>query len=622
MVNLSQYCGWMGAIQEFLDVAKVDWIAGLKQQHLNALNLPFDQSQVTAWSNCFEVLQDKLPDLMQSSPSAGTWTLIFEYVLPRERGRRPDLVLLTEENIFVLEFKDFSMPLQAHIDQVAAYVRDLSNYQAESHGRKIYPLLVLTKAKNYLEVSDEVIIVSSETLVKEILDRSEQNGNGKIDPDKWVIADYSPLPFLVTAARQIFQHEHLPFIKRAQSAGIPETISQLLAIADLAQTKMENHLALVTGVPGAGKTLVGLQFVYEHFQNQAGRRAAVFLSGNGPLVQVLQHALKSSIFVQDVHNFLVQYGGNRTNSPEENIFIFDEAQRAWDAQRVSEKRGHSASEPEDFLRIGEKKSWSFLIGLVGEGQEIYLGEESGLAQWNTALAKMKKSWVVHCPPKLSNIFASAKRVESTDALNLDMSLRSHIADDLQSWVRALLNSQLSEAQTLSQKIYQQSFDLYLTRNIEAARRYTFARYLSHEDKRFGFLASSKAKVLGKYGVHNEYQYTSNLRVGPWYNDPPGSPNSCCQLKDVATEFACQGLELDFPIICWGDDLTWHNGRWVSPPSGPRSKAINPHQLRLNSYRVLLTRGRDGMIIYVPPESLLDSTYRAFLESGIRELMRS
>jgi DUF2075 family protein len=377
---------------------------------------------------------------------------------------------------------------------------------------------------------------------------------------------------------------------------------------------------LVTGVPGAGKTLVGLQFVYEnHFHQNESGRAAVFLSGNGPLVKVLQYALRSSVFVQDVHGFLKQYGGAQLRQPEEHIWVYDEAQRAWDAERVREKRGHLASEPEDFLRIGERMgSWALMVGLIGEGQEIHLGEEAGLMQWNAALAAMERPWSVHCPTKIAALFPAAARVEADDALDLTTSLRSHLAEDVQQWVSHLLGGQLAQATRIADRIAQQGFDMYVTRDLEASKRYVQERYLGQQDKRYGLLASSKAKNVGTYGVHNEYNFTKNLREGAWYNDPPSSLRSCCQLHDVATEFACQGLELDFPIVAWGSDLTWQDGAWHSLPQ-PRSQAHNPHMLRVNSYRVLLSRGRDGFIVFMPDELAMKSTYEAVVRAGLRIL---
>jgi DUF2075 family protein len=404
------------------------------------------------------------------------------------------------------------------------------------------------------------------------------------------------------------------------SAGIPQTIAELIRIAKLAQSKNELHLALVTGVPGAGKTLVGIQLVYEnHLDTSDLRNNAVFLSGNGPLVKVLQHALKNSIFVHDVHGFLKDYGGSTAKIPHEHIWVYDEAQRAWDAERVNEKRGHATSEPEDFLKLAERmNSWALMVALIGEGQEIHLGEESGLPQWNDALAVMKKSWIVHCPEKIANHFTAAGNVEKNSVLDLSITLRSHLAEDVAQWIKALLDGDLMSARTLAERVASQGFDVYITNDISVATNYVKERYQGQEDKRYGLLASSKAKNLPAWGIHNEYNYTKNMREGPWYNDPPSSFNSCCALRDVATEFSCQGLELDFPIVCWGNDFMWE-GIWKSPPA-KRSKAKDPHQLRVNSYRVLLTRGRDGFIVFVPNEIGMRSTYEALKGAGVREMM--
>jgi hypothetical protein len=433
-----------------------------------------------------------------------------------------------------------------------------------------------------------------------------------------LLSDYVPLPNLVEAARTIFRHEPLPQIRRAQSAGIPETIAELLRIADEAQNRQERHLALVTGVPGAGKTLVGLQFVYSsHFEGAS--RTAVFLSGNGPLVKVLQHALKSSVFVQDVHGFLKTYGGSRRHQPEEHIWVYDEAQRAWDAERVQGKRGHSASEPEDFLRIGVRMNgWAMMVGLIGEGQEIHLGEEAGLGQWNQAIAAAGGNWTVHCPTKLAQMFPAAKAVCMRNQLDLTASLRSHLAEDVQTWVRHLLDGNLTAAAQTAGAVRGQGFEMYATREIEVAKRYVRERYAGNHDKRYGLLASSKAKNLEQHGIHNGFNFTKVLKEGPWYNDPPDSRLSCCALHDVATEFACQGLELDFPIVAWGNDLTWNETRWVSPPQ-PRFQARDPHSLRLNSYRVLLSRGRDGFVVFVPDEPGMTATYTALIRAGLRAL---
>jgi hypothetical protein len=184
----------------------------------------------------------------------------------------------------------------------------------------------------------------------------------------------------------------------------------------------------------------------------------------------------------------------------------------------------------------------------------------------------------------------------------------------------LLNGELEEAREKAQSIRGASFNLYVTRDLDAAKTYVRTRYDGNIDSRFGLLASSKAKTLPEFGMDGSFQATRRFRAGPWYNDPPSSPQSCCQLRAVATEFACQGLELDFPIVGWDSDLLWNGTAWASKAG--RTKARDPHKLRINSYRVLLTRGRDGMMIFVPNISLLDSSYSALVEAGCAEFVQT
>ncbi len=611
---------WSGVVAQFLLVEEPIWLTALEEHHRRSMLENPSSQQREAWRTCFAVLREQFQALVAREPSAATWHVIFEYELPRERGRRPDVLLLAGSSILVLEFKDFARALQAHIDQVAAYARDLSQYHSRSHDRPCHPILVLTQAGR-VATSDGPVWVTGPAELPAVIERFAAESTGDpIDGEVWLDGDYAPLPSLVQAARIIFRDEPLPSIRRAQSAGIPQTLDSLVSAARSARERGELHVALVTGVPGAGKTLVGLQFVYlDHFGDDLGRRTAVFLSGNGPLVKVLQHALKSSAFVQDVHGFLKRYGGTQTRLPEEHVWVYDEAQRAWSADRVSEKRGHWASEPEDFLRLAERlNSWAFVVGLIGEGQEIHLGEEGGLSQWNDAIQAGRRPWHVHCPPKLAPIFSAAVSVTEEGRLDLSASLRTHLAEDVQHWVRLVLAGRLDEARALVDSIRDQGFDLYVTRDLDSAKQYVRERYRGQEDKRYGLLASSKAKNLPAHGVMNDYSFTKRLKEGPWFNDPPDSRFSCCQLRDVATEFACQGLELDFPIIAWGSDLRWVEGGWKSPNS-KRSKARDPHQLRVNSYRVLLTRGRDGLVIFVPDETDMMSTYDAIVRAGVQVL---
>ncbi|MCL5735368.1 MAG: DUF2075 domain-containing protein [Actinobacteria bacterium] len=619
-------CGWHGTVAEFLSAGQGDLLDALRMRHLKVMGMPPDGSQMEAWRGERAILQAALREIVVRAPRAKEWPIIFEYELPRERGRRPDVVILTGSQVIVLEFKETASLLLAHVDQVAAYARDLRHYHAASHDKLVDPVLVLTRCPGERLGPDsrrdmgEVAVVNPQGLLAVIAALERRSPDEPIDAEGWLNADYSPLPSLVSAARSIFEHEPLPQIKKAQSAGIPDTIATLVAAANQARARQQLHLAMITGVPGSGKTLVGLQFVYEnHFGDTGSQRSAVFLSGNGPLVEVLQYALRSRVFVQDVHGFLKQYGGESSRTPEEHIWVYDEAQRAWDAKRVLEFRGHDRSEPEDFLHIGSRKgSWALMVGLIGEGQEIHLGEEAGLKQWNDAIAKMYDSWTVHCPRKIADIFESADRLSISESLDLDMSLRTHLAEDVQGWVQDLLDGRLDASAAHAEAMEKQGFRLYLTRDLQRATRYVRERYRSEQDKRYGLLGSSKGR-LNPFGIPTDYQSTKRLRVGPWYYDDPSTAKSCCQLDSAATEFQCQGLELDLPIVGWGADLHWNGRSWQSLPQR-RSRAHDPQKLRLNSYRVLLTRGRDGLVLYVPDGGeAFDEDFAALETAGGRGL---
>lgn len=613
--------GWSGSLSD-LALGDSAEIVALLAEHYCGLNAEEPSgSHVQAWRSSLEAAGSAARWLADRKPEAAGWSVVFEYELPRERGRRPDMVLLAGDTLVVVEFKGYAEAMPAHVDQVEAYVRDLGDYHAGSHGRRIVPVLCLTASHRPLAQDGETIITSGDYLGEALmLATSEAASENAIDPQTWLNADYQPLPSLVAAARIIFEHEELPHIRRAESAGIPETIAVLDRVADKARLDGESHLVLVTGVPGAGKTLVGLQFVYEsHFGDSDGQQA-VFLSGNGPLVKVLQHTLKSRVFVQDVLGFLRSYGGTRASLPAEHIWVFDEAQRAFDAEMAQEKRGEPISEPEDFLRLGERlDSWALMVGLIGEGQEINRGEEAGIAQWNDALGVMEKPWAVHCPPSLAGVFSNAASVAIEPRLSLDTTLRSHRAEQIHEWVALLLDGRLGECKTLSNVLINQGFEMYVTRDVEAARLYARERYAGMRDARYGLLASSKARNLMDYGFMNEYQFTKNMRVGPWFADDPSSSYSCCALRDTATEFQCQGLELDMPIIGWGHDLWWTGSMW---DCSTRYKVKNPRQIRLNAYRVLLTRGRDGFIVFVPPEPKYTPVFDALVEAGCPTLSRT
>jgi hypothetical protein len=524
------------------------------------------------------------------------------------------VIVLGPNKIFVFEFKQDPVLHRSSLDQVAAYARDLAEYHSQSHGIQVAPYLIPTKSNDKHEFRDVVTIISPDKIASMLDGEADSD---PIDLAQWLEGDYAPLPTLIAAAKMIFSNERLPAIKRAESYGVAKAVQRLKEIVKNSELNSERALAFVSGVPGAGKTLVGLQFVYEESDQDS---QAIFLSGNGPLVEVLRDALKSKAFVSDLHAYIKSYG-TTSKIPKQHIIVFDEAQRAWDSSNMLLKKGVSASEPELLIGIGEKiPNWTALVGLIGHGQEIHTGEEGGIAGWFEAVnsSHATSDWKIFTPPRFTKEFPN-KSVTEYEELDLNHTLRSKQAENLHDWVNSVLTGKLAEASRLSQRIWTQNFPIFITRDLDEAKTYVAERFKGEASKRYGILASSKDQVLPNYGIQNGFHQTKQVKNAKWYNANLGEKGSCCNMEEVVTEFGCQGLEIDMAIVAWGNDYLWDGTSWIMRKMRTRIPQLDPHQLRLNSYRVLLTRSREGMIIFLPPLPEFDATENALLAAGARIL---
>ncbi|KAA1419214.1 DUF2075 domain-containing protein [Nocardioides humilatus] len=608
--------GWAGRVEEFLGCAAEVVLETLNRHLIALLGHPASASQREAWREEEAILREVLRSLANTRPAIMLWGLVLEYELHLEGGRRPDAVLHTGERLFVIEFKQAALATQAAIDQVNAYARDLGEYHKASHTLDVVPVLALTRASETSGGTHTAIV--SPPQLGELLAAEEGGESETPHFESWLRSPYEPLPTLVEAARLIFAEQPLPRIRRAESAGIPEAVALLAEIAHEAERTSSRVLALVAGVPGAGKTLAGLQLVYDRL---AQDRSAVFLSGNGPLVQVLRDALKNKHFVQDLHAFVTTFGTS-TRPPQHHIIVFDEAQRAWDRGYMNWHGRGDGSEPDVLVQVGERlDGWCTLVGLVGDGQEIHSGEEAGLAQWAEAIrAYATDGWEIHAPPRMGDQFQGLDVIEHPE-LDLTVSLRSHRAETLHAWVADLLAGDFAAGSARAQEIDDSGFAMYVTRDLSAAKNYLSDRYGSTEGSRVGVLASSRTqRFLPPHGVDSSWPATKKVNFGHWYNRDAGEPRAGSNLDEVVTEFGCQGLELDMPLIAWGDDVRWMGSSWEVKVGRPRYRQEDPRQLRLNAYRVLLTRGRDGFVVFVPDDPLLDATHKALLAGGVRPLL--
>jgi hypothetical protein len=390
--------GWESDFPDFADASSID--VRKKLRHFVSDATP---EQERAWSSSIPQLQDEVEEVLVRNQLARNYSAILEYELPME-SRRPDALLLVGGGILVIELKGKLEPSQADIDQAAAYARDLQCYHRDCEDRPVVPVLIPTRAHGYVR-QEGVVHIAGPDALDQLVEQITDLDLPAIDRADFLDESaYRPLPTLVKAARELLLKGELRRINRAWAATRPAVEGIQRIVHEAARTKTR-HLILVTGLPGAGKTLVGLQTVHAHYLDDLAvdrgdgkpTAPAVFLSGNGPLVQVLQYELKSAggdgkTFVRDVKNYVKTYSSNRKKIPTEHVLVYDEAQRAFDAAMVKVTHKHDAvtahdkSEPELFVEFADRvPEWCVVIGLIGTGQEIHVGEEAGIGQWRKAV---------------------------------------------------------------------------------------------------------------------------------------------------------------------------------------------------------------------------------------------
>lgn len=451
----------------------------------------------------------------------------------------------------------------------------------------------------------QVYLASQNSLHKLINELTKRSSNNAITADQFLAGTYQPSPSMLEAARAILNNEDLPRIQAVDSSNFDDVYSTLQSVIEEARKTNTHHLILVSGEPGAGKTFLGLKTAH-------ATPNSVYLSGNDPLVEVLQDTLNNKTFVQSLYGYkrdYLQHG----KTPHEQIIVFDEAQRAWDAQAVDNSllkvrlEPLNLSEPDIIVQITKhNKPWSVVIGLIGDGQEIHLGEESGLGLWNTAI--QNQGIKVHAKHE-NRLFSNAERYEQHEHLHLNCSLRSHAALKYYAFVNALLDGDIENAQLLKSPLEQQRYPIFLTNDLQHAKEQLQNLY-ADDFKTYGILCASGADRLKNgpvlpFGVRNVLPKPATA-----YFNYSNNAYYCKKLQYAATEFQTQGLELDTAIVHLDEDLYWQNEQWQC--NYTKSGAKNPQQMKVNAYRVLLTRGRDATIIYVLNKPALKGTWDLFI----------
>ena len=658
--NLASRAWYGAAISDFLGASPELILGQLATQG----DFSLLTSQRDAWIAQIAFLQKHLGGLGGS--------VFLEFTIPR-MGRRIDAVLLIGPVVFVVEFKVGQATFErSAIDQVWDYALDLKNFHEASHAASIVPVLVATSAGDAgaieLYADDDNVYRPIQIHADGFRDAINQVlgviAGAPVDEAHWSSSSYRPTPTIVEAARTLYAEHSVEAISRfdAGAKNLRDTSRRVLDLVDEARAKGRKLICFVTGVPGAGKTLVGLN-VATRRRNSKEDTHAVFLSGNGPLVAVLSEALardefsrskergenarkgkiRESIkaFIQNVHHFrddaLVDL-----KPPVERVVIFDEAQRAWNLkqtaffmQRKKGRPGFNQSEPEFLISCMDRhQDWAVIICLVGGGQEINTGE-AGIDAWLEAVNTRFPHWHMYISSRLTDSeYAAGGALEAVrqrpdahldDDLHLAVSMRSFRAENVSSFVKALLDCEKAAAKDSYRKLSSR-YPIAVTRDLNLAKAWIRSRARGSE--RYGLVASSKAQRLKPHAID------IRVDVDPvhWFLNDRDDTRSSFYLEDAATEFQVQGLELDWACVTWDGDLRFNGTGWCFHDFRGTSwtnihNEENKAYLR-NAYRVLLTRARQGMVIFVPPGDstdptrspvYYDSTFNYLTELGIPKL---
>jgi hypothetical protein len=635
-----------------------DSIVGKLVRHAFEINT----DQRDAWNNQINELQHRLDECGMEGD------IIFEYDIVR-LGKRIDVILLIRHMVFSLEFKNGKDVFTAvDAQQAEDYAIDIKNFHKESEDLYVCPILIATDAKPYPKnQSDECYPDKQvhlqreniETLIPKVTAIADIYGDdGKVDFDKWFNSPYYPTPTIIAAAVEAYSSHNLSEI--AQSEAGQEDINlceaKINEVVEYAQKNNKKCVCFVTGVPGAGKTLVGLDVVAKNLDNGAGN-LSVYLSGNGPLVEVLREALVRSVKAKNQYNretkaaiealiqssFAFKKDNSMHNRPTaENILIFDEAQRVWNQQKMARKHDDpkmAVSEPHLLFSIMDRhQDWAVMICLVGLGQDIYDGEV-GINEWFRCGVEDFREWEMFYSPEIfgqvedknidREMIEGCNRCHEMTELHLKTSIRSFRADKQCQFVDNLLDNNPVKTKEIYNLIAQK-YPVYITRDYGKAK--SWVREQVRGSQRCGVLACSSAQRLKPEGIY----VPTDIDVKNWFLAPSDDLRSSNCLEIVASEFKVQGLEIDWAIVCWDADLRrnkkgddWDHYSFRGTRWNRRNKLEQKRYL-VNSYRVLLTRARQGMIIFVPkgvdPEedatrdsAFYDGIYNYLLSCGIKEL---
>ena len=633
------------------------------------------QFQKGAWANQIKILKKYLKDK--------SGYIIFEYVLSRV-NMRIDVVLLMDDIVYSLEFKNNEIAFNENdIDQASGYGYALKNFYEANRDKYVVPILIATKAPDSecsngadLGIDKLFSLFKANTKkMEEYIDLIREKYGSEIiyteeEFDNWVRSPFKPNPTIIQSARSIYANnqvdEFFKFDAGEENLKITEQTVEL--IVREAKKDKKKIICFVSGVPGAGKTLVGLDLAGKtRNKNNSDLPETVFFSGNGPLINVLTEALGRDayknnpekypskyravndvkVFIQDLHAFKQDIISTKKKVIDENVLIFDEAQRVWDAEQLqkwlmkkgADKSFYGLSEADLLLSTFDNKEWGVIVALVGLGQDIHTGED-GLGVWFKSLLEKHTEWDIRLSKEIfdqradnltsyKELIMNHPRVKEDSGLYLQTCIRTPRARNLSEFAESLLNNEPEKAKVALSKF--NDYPICITRDLRLAEEFVLTN--TSRKERCGKLCSSNSKTLGRYS--RSFDNIDNWHFANWMLDTTGRDSSN-SLVFAASEFNIQGLEIDWSLLGWDMDMYYSDGKWheqkmLTPKRFVESTDIQKKHI-LNSYRVLLTRARKGIVIYIPKRNeyedsfgvskYYDSTYEYLKSCGIKDISES
>jgi hypothetical protein len=589
------------------------------------------------------------------------WRFLPEFSAPLISGR-PDLAIDTGTHLVVVEMKTgFKASKNSGERQVLAYADDLWGKIKIGRNRIVVPVLVKKTSKSSLRRATEVLAnqIPSEVLHLSVIDlivllqriNDEYPESKHFNGSNADLIKYSPRPSVVEAATSLVAalDDKNVTTGLASSEEVERLIQEISDQIIVACEQNEHRVIVISGSPGSGKTLIGLRIAHDRkiqelLSEEMG--TPLYLTGNAPLVEVLTESLardevrrlgstkkkshsNASAKVRLIHGITEKNVGI-----ESNIVVFDEGQRVWTEthMRFKKKNEKVGSEAEEVLTYLERLPWAIAVVLLGEGQEINTGE-AGLTTWLEAIVNRnltnKVSWKLS-GPRIPLEFLQQREVFSQSShLHLQSNERTDNAANISQWTEFFLNGEFERAKNI--RLTFGDFPMFFTRDLETARKWLHKAGIE-QSQSTGLIASSKSKRLVNYGVDPVADANRSFNWANWYLNSLPDLNSSAALEIAATEYKCQGLELDWVGLCWSWDLIPIERKWQARTlDSARAKwklTSKKSMFQINAYRVLLTRARKGMVVWIPEGDTSDpsrsimemnSVAEAFSRAGIEEL---